>query len=469
MSDAVDSSTLTPRYNATAARMRAGVPALTAFTQRVAELVLMVALLYSLGTLTPDFTPVDEETLTTVRSHAPLMAQASPINQIVWLSLMAIAGAMLLSAPRRFVMFLPLAAPMLVLCVYILVSSTWALVPEISLRRGILFTIVALVFGFAVLYAKNPKRVFTIVYLSFLVALTANLLAIPLPSSYHLGGAFGPGEGLFRGIQPHKNQLGGICTMALFVGAAAWRAKAPLLEKLVWFYYMGAAVLILIMTGSKTALGLVIMVPVVLLIMNGLRTVIPFSRVVMMFYGLIGALMIGLFVVLGMGISVQEILNATMEDPTFTGRTFLWDFTSEQIATRPLFGFGFQSFWGIGFESPAARAPLPFARVVNQAHNGYLDVIVNLGFIGSTLFILVIGAFLASLRRVSSYSQRYSFMIWSIFFFFLFSNITETSFLRQDTQEWVLFLVLLYWTHSIRMHLDQDQAAAAARPAHRGG
>src|SRR6185312_3635003 len=61
---------------------------------------------------------------------------------------------------------------------------------------------------------------------------------------------------------------------------------------------------------------------------------------------------------------IKTLVSAVLPDPTFTGRDEIWLFALDHIAERPLFGFGFESFWGtpawcrIGIStSPGVTAP----------------------------------------------------------------------------------------------------------------
>jgi O-antigen ligase len=78
---------------------------------------------------------------------------------------------------------------------------------------------------------------------------------------------------------------------------------------------------------------------------------------------------------------------------TFTQRTDLWVFVFGEIVKRPVTGSGFGSFWDINpLLQPSLNNDLWFgsAAIANQAHNGYLDLLVTTGVfgLGGALFIL---------------------------------------------------------------------------------
>src|SRR5438132_8108506 len=80
------------------------------------------------------------------------------------------------------------------------------------------------------------------------------------------------------------------------------------------------------------------------------------------------------------GIS-DAILVALGRDATLTGRTELWNDVLT-FRVNPLFGAGFESFWlGERLESLWQKHPWR----PNQAHSGYLEMYLNLGYIGVAL------------------------------------------------------------------------------------
>jgi O-antigen ligase len=87
-----------------------------------------------------------------------------------------------------------------------------------------------------------------------------------------------------------------------------------------------------------------------------------------------------------------NVIQLLGKDSTLTDRTVLWH-DLLQVEINPIFGAGFESFWlGDRFRSFAASrwwAP-------NQAHNGYLETYLNLGWVG--LFLLI-GLLIATFRK----------------------------------------------------------------------
>ena len=120
----------------------------------------------------------------------------------------------------------------------------------------------------------------------------------------------------------------------------------------------------------------------------------------------------------------------------------IWQFIIDQWLTRPFLGFGYGSFWAVGFQSPNLSASYEFIRLLTQGHNGYLDLLLVLGVLGTVLFAGFLSQLLAVLSR--SYAIRgplYIFATVTILFVLLL-NVTDSSFARGTAAPW-LFLILV--------------------------
>lgn len=143
-----------------------------------------------------------------------------------------------------------------------------------------------------------------------------------------------------------------------------------------------------------------------------------------------------LYLVLAFGFGINEAIAGSVgRDATLTGRTDLWNLLLS-MNTNPLVGTGYESFWlGPRLELIWER----FAFGVNEAHNGYLEVYLNLGLFG--LFLLggfLIASYRTICRRLTPPSSFASLALalWTIL---LFYNVTEAAFKSQLI--WVTFLL----------------------------
>ena len=111
------------------------------------------------------------------------------------------------------------------------------------------------------------------------------------------------------------------------------------------------------------------------------------------------------------------------KDVTFTGRTDIWEYMFKEIQRHIVLGTGFQGFWTQ--ENP--RVILLYKEFVwlpNESHNGYIDVLNELGIVGFGLFIMMIINYFVNLYKHKSYSVWIWFVIIAII-----TNLQETTFL----------------------------------------
>jgi O-antigen ligase len=137
-----------------------------------------------------------------------------------------------------------------------------------------------------------------------------------------------------------------------------------------------------------------------------------------------------LYLVLNFGLGFD--LNAAMaiavgKDPTLTGRTVIWDAVLG-THTNPLLGTGYESFW-LG-----PRVQQVWALTgpgINEAHNGYLEVYLNLGILGLLLLAgFLISSYHSISRRLETLSDLapLNLALWAILPFY---NVTESAFKGQ--------------------------------------
>jgi exopolysaccharide production protein ExoQ len=83
----------------------------------------------------------------------------------------------------------------------------------------------------------------------------------------------------------------------------------------------------------------------------------------------------------------EGIVHAIGRETNLTGRTEIWH-ALIPMAPNPAFGAGFESFW-LGPRLESLWRAFPVLRI-NEAHNGYIEVYLNLGWVGVTLIIVTL-------------------------------------------------------------------------------
>jgi O-antigen ligase len=145
------------------------------------------------------------------------------------------------------------------------------------------------------------------------------------------------------------------------------------------------------------------------------------------------------------------VVEAMGRDQTLTGRTELWD-EILRMNVDPWFGTGFENFW---LGERAAYFWENYWWRPNQAHNGYLEMFINLGWIGVALlsFVMAWGYrnVVGSLRQDPELGRlRLVYFVVAVLY-----NLTEAAF-RMMHPVWIAFLLAVTLVPSPRAARTDD-------------
>lgn len=261
------------------------------------------------------------------------------------------------------------------------VSALHSSYPDVAARRLVLGAFIVFQASMLLLLPCGREHFARLLALGAIIVLMACYVGVALIPQLAIHQATDAAEpnlaGDWRGFFTHKNGAGAGMVLLIFIGIFVYRTWS----KYAGIFIAAFAGIFLYFTHSKSPLALL---PVVLL----LSYAVPRQRSPLVAL----ALIVGLPVLLNlvsigsvMFGPIRGLLAHVMSDPTFTGRNVIWSFALDHVAQRPLFGFGFESFWGMPdlvaewnyLESWGYRA--------SDAHNGYLNLAVTTGLIGLAL------------------------------------------------------------------------------------
>jgi len=304
-------------------------------------------------------------------------------------------------------------------------SVLWAQMPDLVVRRAIAVagaTLFGIVVAIRLPFAEQLKLFRWAVRIAGGLSLAVLVLA---PSAAIVAGAEGSSV---RGIFNHKNHLG--ATMAL--GALVeWccpetTRKAKVLRSLFIFVYLVLLVLSNSMTSVVAFAAAVLVVYAFKLLHARCKLPLPMLFVI---------LLVTACVAIGIESSVTQLLGRSSD---LTGRTELWSFTWNMIAKSPWLGFGLSGFWmGASEESLSVQTQLGWTPI--YSHNGYLEILLSLGFVGLLLFLIMMGTGIKRvLRRAHAAHSIQDLWPIAFFTFFLVHNLAECTILVQNSLEWSL-------------------------------
>jgi len=329
--------------------------------------------------------------------------------------------------------------PIILFFLYCLMSTLWSDYPTVALKRWIK-AVGDLVMVLIVLTERDwiaaLRRILTRVGF---VLIPLSVLFIKYYPALAVDYKQWSGKAMYSGITTTKNLLGMVCLV--FGIASLWRLFTAFRERhtrlriphlVAHTAILVMAAWLLRMCNSMTSIACLLLAGILLGLMN-----IPFlarKRSVLHFLVAAAVMVSASTLFLGTGAGALESMG---RDPTLTGRTEIWKLVLT-LAGNPFVGTGFESFW----TGTRLRQVWSVMFGIQEAHNGYLELYLNLGWVGVTLFASVVlygyRSVTAAMREdFSSGSIRVAYFVIAVIY-----NFTEAGF-RMCFMAWIFFLLAI--------------------------
>jgi O-antigen ligase len=150
--------------------------------------------------------------------------------------------------------------------------------------------------------------------------------------------------------------------------------------------------------------------------------------------------------------NADAVVGTSGKDLTFNGRSDPWQLVISKVLERPWLGYGFSGFW----TSNAAfklRATYDWA---SNAHNGFLELLLELGFLGFFIFAAgFVQFFVMALTRIISVAKKpEDYWPMQMLVIIVIVNFSEA---RLLTPSWNW---LMYVTTSLSLTLSYQQISS---------
>jgi len=195
---------------------------------------------------------------------------------------------------------------------------------------------------------------------------------------------------------------------------------------------VAASVGLILLCHSRTALVVFVAMLVLLRVFRlrhrGSRALIA---------GIAGVLIVS--ALLSVVVDMDSMAGLLGRDATLTGRTNIWAMALESVAEKPLLGYGYSAFWNVAPEADRISNILHWK--VPHAHNGFIDLTLQLGLAGLALFLLV---YVIAVREAMAfaYSDPGEEAMWPLAYlaFIVLYQVTESTIFVGNTILWMVYV-----------------------------
>jgi len=353
-------------------------------------------------------------------------------NRVIFSLLILIALAVLLKNKNFFDVKKKINTWMIILYLFALLSMMWAVYPLVSFKRWIMIfghlLMIYLVFN----HEDNHKALEHLLRRYFFIITTLSLLLVKFFKNIGFERTV-HGTKVWSGVMTHKNELGAACALAIifaiwrFFKNKNWTIMFEVVILLISFYLLARS-------GSATAIILALQGILLLFIVykydiNKIKKffalyVIAFILIMIIWQDFFNDTLTSLFSVLG-------------RETTLTGRIPMWRDLIKMGSKHFWLGYGYENFWLTNFSQVWSK----YSFRPNQAHNGYIEIFLDLGLIGLILFMIYLINGFRKVMGLMEGDKGFYGLILVYGIMILFNNITEAFFLK-PTLEWFLLLCM---------------------------
>jgi exopolysaccharide production protein ExoQ len=378
-------------------------------------------------------------------------------QRIFWPAMAAISAILVV---RNYYRLSRLTWPAHLKCLFLYLafagaSVLWAFKPGLSFIRFVQEVMVLLSIVPPTMLAVRTTDMMRGVFLCFALAAILNVFFV-FSNSPTLVAELKGYPGYFTG----KNLLGEFAAIAFLL--SLHEVFQPGLRRALGVIIIVTDALLLFWANSKTASVLAFLVPILagltLFVVRRTRISAAIVLVSVPFCYLVLSNLSGFYI-------MNRASYMIYHDATFSGRSVIWDFAVKEIALRPLVGYGYQSFWLVGPDAPSIVDAPGWVKDMPNAHNGYYDTMLEMGYVGYALLLAFIITTLHAIGRVAARDPTRAWLLLSLAIYVIIHNGLESTWMRAFDLMWVVFAIVAAETGRQLQPLPlQTVAGRALRP-----
>lgn len=406
-------------------------------------LPLFLLLAWTTKSLTPDLSPKFALMSRDLDMRLEIVSSGAALWKQLLLPIFTVACLMFIIRSRSLLRtYINVLLPLGIFAAFLLISFVWSDHPSDTMRRAIrqvlLFTSVAGV----VVIARSQNRFVNYLQFFSVVLLVYEALFLLIPwISFDV-------YGKFTGLHQTKNEFGGVAGAFVLISLATLRyyAETAKEKRLALWCAIGWSVL-LVLSGSKTPMGFVVLLGPLLFFSQHLLRQVSLS-VIFLWLMIIVFVPMALF---GLGENPIEYYRSILPEEALTGRTGIWFHLLADLKKNWMFGTAYGAYWGVGDVPEALDIKYSYYQLLHTAHSGFVDLCMELGVIPTVFWLVVLIIFIVVTRNASDPLSSV------LIAYALLHNCLETSFVHGIHFVWVIMVMAMMniiYTQSQKPNLD---------------
>jgi exopolysaccharide production protein ExoQ len=376
---------------------------------------------------------------------ATLGAEARPENRIFWPAMAAISAVLAAQNRSRLGR---LTWPPHIICLFAYLafagaSVLWAFSPNSSFIRFVQEVMIVTSIVLPAMLAARTADMMRGLFLCFVFALMLNVFFVLRGSSTIVPYGSTLVNIGYQGYFEGKNYLGECAAVAFLL--SIHEINYPGRRRALGIIVVFIAIFLVYLSDSKTALGLALICPFLAGLTLITRKITRFSpAIILTSIPLCFAILSSVS-----NFNFEHLSYILYGDSSLTGRTVIWDFANSEIARSPLVGWGYRSFWLVPGSPAIVDAP-GWVKMMPNAHNGYIDTKLEMGYAGLAFLVAFLIATLHAVGRVADRDPARARLLLSLALFIILYNFFESLWMRGFEFLWVVFVIVAveigrYW------------------------
>jgi exopolysaccharide production protein ExoQ len=388
----------------------------------------------------------------------------SPMDAFIF-EVLIVAGLIALFQRRsRAITILKASAPVLVYFLYCMISTAWSPIHGPAFKRWIK-DVGDLVMVLLIFTEAQPVAALRQLYSR--VGFILLPFSVCLIRYSTLGVGYDENGPLVTGVATNKNSLG-LIVFVIMLGVL-WNIRGLMTDKKspnrtrhlvaqVTLFLFG--ILLLKMAHCATAIACIILGACLMLVTS--------LRFIRKKPGRVHALCMAIIVVGGITLMFggESVVTGALGRRSDLGRSDIWK-AAIAAADNPIFGTGFESFWNVNVEKVADQLRDywgPTAHNLVSAHNGYIEVYLDLGWIGVCLIVAIFVSGYRHAIRCFRRNPEVGSLLLAYIATCAFYSITEVGF-RVLTASWIFLLIAVVGSNAFAAGLiGQEKRKTSASP-----